>query len=108
MKQLGINKTILVGHVEGEPQIRVIAKNEEYLALFVIITSRENVDGERIDTRHNVYCKGEIALYCKDKISDGSNLYAEGALEYYQERHEQYKKLLIDKTRIRIRFLQVL
>ncbi len=108
MKQIGINKTLLVGIVENEPQIRVIAKKEEYLALFTIVTSRESYEGERLDTRHAVYCKGELALYCKDKLAAGCKVYAEGMLEYYQERHEHHKKVMLDKTRIQIRFLQIL
>lgn len=90
-----VNKTILLGNLGKDPEIRVL-ENGSKVANFSMATteSYKNKSGERVENTewHNVVFWGKIVDVIEKYLKKGSKIYLEGKLKTRSYEHEGVKK----------------
>jgi len=86
-----INKTILVGAVGQEPEVRY-TQNEMAIANFSLATSKKGKDGSSVTQWHNLVAFGKTAELVQQYVHKGSKLYIEGELQYQEYEKDGEKR----------------
>jgi single-strand DNA-binding protein len=80
----GLNKVMVIGWLEDEPEIRHTPSGRA-VASFSVATSRNwmSSEGEKHEEKEwfNVVAWGALAELCKDRLAKGQQLYVEGRLQ---------------------------
>lgn len=83
---MSMNRALLLGTVEGEPQIHAFT-NGNYVANLVLITSEQWKDGKTGEEKTR-YERHKIAIFndslvslIREHVKNGSRLYVEGQIE---------------------------
>lgn len=90
-----INKSILVGHIGQDPEIRYTLSGTAVANLSLATTSRKkSQSGEWAETTHwhNLVAFGKMAENIQKYIVKGSKLYVEGELIYQEYESQGVKK----------------
>ena len=80
----GLNKVMIIGWVDGEPEVRQ-TPNGRPVASFSVATSRTwtSSDGDRHEETEwfNVVAWGNLAEVCNKRLGHGRQVYVEGRLQ---------------------------
>jgi single-strand DNA-binding protein len=80
----GLNKVMLIGEVEGEPELRH-TPNGRPVATFTIVVPRSWVSGEGEEREENewfnIVAWNNLAELVDDQLSQGQQVYVEGRLQ---------------------------
>lgn len=107
----GINKVILLGTVGNVPELRYTV-HQHAIGTFPLATHRHviNVDGEREEKTdwHHMVMFGRMAEYFATCLQKGSKIYVDGVLEYHEVPHATYKDVLLHKTSVEVKRIEVI
>lgn len=107
----GVNKVILLGIVGDAPELRYTTRQHP-IGTFPLATHRQiiNVDGEREERTdwHNIVMFGKKAEYFSSCLKKGSRIYVDGVLEYHDVPHARYKDVILHKTHIEAKRIEVI
>lgn len=107
----GINKVILLGTVGGAPELRYTV-HQHAIGTFPLATHRHiiNAKGEREEKTdwHNIVMFGRMAEYFASCLQKGSRVYIDGVLEYHDVPHAIYKDVILHKTNVEAKRIEVI
>ena len=95
MQDISINKILLIGRIDGEPDLRYTGNNKPLCKLRVITTENyTNRDGRIVESRtsHMVIVWGQKAERLKDQLYANARVYVEGSI-----RHRAYEDSMGEK-----------
>jgi len=79
-----LNKVMVIGWVEGEPEVRQTPTGHA-VASFTVAISRSwtSAEGKRHEDKEwfNVVAWGALAELCRDRLAQGQQVYIEGRLQ---------------------------
>ncbi len=107
----GINKVILLGTVGDAPELRYTVR-QHAIGTFPLATHRHiiNAKGEREEKTdwHNIVMFGRMAEYFASCLKKGSRVYIDGVLEYHDVPHAIYKDVILHKTNVEAKRIEVI
>lgn len=87
-----INKTMLIGIVGKDPEIRYTQQGMA-IANFSLATNKKNKDNQNLTQWHNIVAFAKTAELVEKYVRKGSKLYVEGEIQY-----QDYEKDGIKRT----------
>lgn len=91
-----VNKSILVGHIGQDPEIRYTQSGTAVANLSLATTSRKkSQSGEWTETTHwhNLVAFGKLAEIVSQYVVKGAKLYVDGAIEYQEWEKDGIKRM---------------
>ncbi len=84
MSEISVNKVLLIGSLEKDPELRYTSNNTPICQLRVVTTEKyTSRDGQQIDAKstHTVTVWGQKGERIKDQAQAGSRVYVEGSIK---------------------------